>query len=217
MMRIHYSKRQPSRFTYQANQGDPNFWTVSLHMNLRAHLRRATRVRQVCFFLALRLLRFASFALAALPFSGRAARESRPYLTVVMASPLRFAEPPAPPPLPTPKAIASVTTGPTAIPTPVEKRDVIPPVNAEPVEPGAEAGAEPVAAHDAKPPAPADKSGQPTAAILPDETRSKVHAEDFLPYFQFPGAGPNPNDVISAPTPTEPGKLPPSSASYHQQ
>jgi hypothetical protein len=27
------------------------------------------------------------------------------------------------------------------------------------------------------------------SAILPDDVPSQVHAEDFLPYFQYPGAG----------------------------
>ncbi|HEY4300485.1 MAG TPA: hypothetical protein VGM73_06410 [Candidatus Didemnitutus sp.] len=188
-------------------------------MNPSVHLRRAARLRQLCYFLATRLLRFASFAAAALPLplSVRAARESRPYLTVVMASPLRFAEAPVYPPPPAPKPAIPAGSGPVTIHAPHEKPDVIVPSAVIASDPGAEPTSESAEPHDAKPPMPADKSATPPAAILPDETRAKVHAEDFLPYFQFPGAGPNPNDVIVAPTPAEPGKLPPSSASYRQQ
>ncbi|HVU15785.1 MAG TPA: hypothetical protein VHD32_02585 [Candidatus Didemnitutus sp.] len=186
-------------------------------MNSCAHPSRAARWRQACFLLATRLLRLASLAFAALPFSVRAARESRPYLTVVMAAPLRFAEPPPPPAAPAPKSIDSAAV-PTGVPTPAGN-----PANPAPVAVAAGDNPTPeiqpaAASHDAaKPPAPADKANNPPPAILPDEARPKVHAEDFLPYFQFPGAGPNPNDVIVAPTPPEPGKLPPSSASYRQQ
>ena len=55
---------------------------------------------------------------------------------------------------------------------------------------------------DTGPPKPAPAVAQPSkpapAAILPDDTRPVIRAEDFLPYFQVPGA------------------LPPSSATYTQ-
>jgi hypothetical protein len=63
----------------------------------------------------------------------------------------------------------------------------------------------------------APESGTTPVAILPDETRPKVRPEDFLPYFRFPGAGPNPEDVSSVPEPAKPGMQPPSSATYKQQ
>lgn len=66
-------------------------------------------------------------------------------------------------------------------------------------------------------PAPDDKTGKTFKPILPDDTRPKVRAEDFLPFFQPPGANPNPNDVTVAPPPAEPGTPTPSSATYRQQ
>ena len=59
--------------------------------------------------------------------------------------------------------------------------------------------------------APQGDRGQPPAnkappAILPDDTRPVIKAEDFLPFFQVPGAG------ASGPT----AGLPPSSATYTQ-
>lgn len=58
------------------------------------------------------------------------------------------------------------------------------------------------------------------AAILPDDTRPKVRAEDFLPFFQFPGNTPANGDVtVVAPVPNAPtaAPLPASSATYRQQ
>lgn len=43
-------------------------------------------------------------------------------------------------------------------------------------------------------------------AILPDDTRTQTRAEDFLPYFEIPGAR----------SAAAPGSLPPSSATYTQ-
>ncbi|WP_415908155.1 hypothetical protein [Oleiharenicola sp. Vm1] len=64
-------------------------------------------------------------------------------------------------------------------------------------------------------------SGKPPATILPDDTRPKVRAEDFLPFFQFPGSAPANGDVtVVAPVPNAaPGAapLPASSATYRQQ
>lgn len=58
------------------------------------------------------------------------------------------------------------------------------------------------------------------APILPDSSRPVVHPEDFLPYFQIPGSGRNPNDVNlivpAVPGAPAPGTLPPSSATYIQ-
>jgi hypothetical protein len=47
--------------------------------------------------------------------------------------------------------------------------------------------------------------------ILQDTVRPQVQAEDFLPFFLTPGSA---RTVGSAPTAAEPGKLPPSSATY---
>lgn len=58
-------------------------------------------------------------------------------------------------------------------------------------------------------------------AILPDDLRSTVRPEDFLPYFQIPGSAQNPGDVTllvpalpkNAPAPAT---IPASSATYTQ-
>ncbi len=58
------------------------------------------------------------------------------------------------------------------------------------------------------------------APIIPDETRPRVRAEDFLPFFIFPGTSNLSSDVTvivpAAPTAPTPGTIPPSSASYRQ-
>ncbi len=71
----------------------------------------------------------------------------------------------------------------------------------------------------------ADKTAAPAAAKLPpaiiqDDLRPSVRAEDFLPYFQMPGSARNPSDVtLLMPVPTAapaPAAIPPSSATYTQ-
>ncbi len=61
----------------------------------------------------------------------------------------------------------------------------------------------------------------PPAAILPDDTRPSVRPEDFLPYFQVPGATTSAGEVnvimpANAFTPPAAAPLPPSSATYTQ-
>lgn len=72
---------------------------------------------------------------------------------------------------------------------------------------------------EAKPAAAPAKA--PPAAILPDDTRPSVRPEDFLPYFQVPGAAKSANEVnVIMPanifTPPAAAPLPPSSATYTQ-
>ena len=56
-------------------------------------------------------------------------------------------------------------------------------------------------------------------AILPDDGSARVHPEDFLPFFQFPGAGRTggADSNSGVPTPAAPGQLPASSATYQQE
>ncbi|MBX3739029.1 MAG: hypothetical protein KF715_20245 [Candidatus Didemnitutus sp.] len=138
---------------------------------------------------------------------------SRPYLSAIGSPALRFGEaipppdlsvrPPAgPPPQPAEEHVA---------PTPeVVKQDVTvtAPAASTPVEIGT--------------PDPASRTApaKTPAAILPDDTRPKVRAEDFLPFFQFPGNTPANGDVtVVAPVPSAPtaAPLPASSATYRQQ
>jgi len=53
--------------------------------------------------------------------------------------------------------------------------------------------------------------------LLPDDAGSKVRPEDFLPFFQFPGArNLEPKTAAAVPAPPSPGVLPLSSATYQQ-
>jgi hypothetical protein len=65
---------------------------------------------------------------------------------------------------------------------------------------------------------PLDRSAKPAGPdpLLPDDAGSNVRPEDFLPFFQFPGAR-NPEPKTAAvPAPPSPGTLPPSSAIYQE-
>ena len=80
-------------------------------------------------------------------------------------------------------------------------------------------------AAEASPVVAADKSPAPApsktpAAIIQDDLRPAVRAEDVLPYFQMPGSARNPSDVtLLMPVPKAapaPAAIPPSSATYTQ-
>jgi hypothetical protein len=51
-------------------------------------------------------------------------------------------------------------------------------------------------------------------SILPDTVRPQLQAEDFLPFFVIPDAA---KSAPAVPVPSEPGKLPPSNASYTEK
>lgn len=84
-------------------------------------------------------------------------------------------------------------------------------------------GADPKSADPkAATPAPEAKPVKPTPApILPDDTRAPVRPEDFLPFFQLPGAATQNGDVTlvvpAARGAPAPAPLPPSSATYTQK
>jgi hypothetical protein len=142
----------------------------------------------------------------ALPYTGG---ESRSYLLVVGSPPLRFQDPETP-------LLPEVSTRPPAAgpPTPSDKR----------ARAGGQAdlaaGSSAAKEDNASPKpvvAPPPKPGP--VPILPDDGSSRVRPEDFLPFFQFPGARPGPSESTigvppSAPTP---GQIPPSSATYQQE
>ena len=52
--------------------------------------------------------------------------------------------------------------------------------------------------------------------IIPDDTRRRVQAEDFLPFFQFPGSPDAPSVQLVVP-PNPPHHATPSTATYRQQ
>ena len=161
-----------------------------------------------------------------------------PYLSVLGAPALRFQEAPPPPDLSTRPAAAAppvpaltltettvaqanlaaahTSTPPPPVPAPAAES---PAENAKPAP--APATSDPALAASKRsadgpaPTAPA-KTAQP---ILPDESHPSVRPEDFLPYFQIPGAGGQPGvNVIMPAVPTASGSLPvpPSSATYTQ-
>lgn len=149
-----------------------------------------------------------------------------PYLTILGGPPLRFQEATPPPDL-TVRPAASAPP----IPASSEAEGAIAIANVAAIQP-----APPPAATMDDPAAPtAAAAGAPSTtppptapvktppAILPDNVRQTVRPEDFLPYFQIPGAArQNPNVTVIAPAtgtleaPAAAVTIPPSSASYNQ-
>lgn len=148
--------------------------------------------------------------------------ESRPYLTTVGAPTLRFAAAIPPPDL----TVRLPAGGPPIVaeehPSEAEKPKADVTVSAPSAQSmtassgngSATPGSNTSAAEAEKP------AAKPVPPILPDDTRPKVRAEDFLPFFQYPAPGNANGDVtVVAPVPTAPAPapLPPSSATYRQQ
>ena len=219
-MHYHYSMRRLGRSNRTANQTDPLLWTVIQYMNLRAQPPRTAGVCLVGTHLLLGLLPCMTLAAPPLASEIHWPSHSRPYLAVLGASPLRIQEIPPPPDLTVhPPAGAPPQPAPLAAKT----SDVIPPspevaATADGTTPAATPNqASPPPTESTPAPAADARPSKPVKSILPDDTRPKVRAEDFLPFFQPPGANPNPNDVTVAPTPPAPGIQPPSSATYRQQ
>jgi len=149
------------------------------------------------------------------PETGWSRPRSRPYLTAVAAPPLRFAAPLPPPDL----SVRPPAGGPLP---PVETPEAAGVAAVQPGPDAAKAAATASVPEVDAAPAPAEvKPPTPPPSILPDDLRTKVRPEDFLPFFQFPGSGSNPNDVTvvmpAVPAPPVPGTQPPSSATYKQQ
>ena len=138
---------------------------------------------------------------------------SRPYLAVLGSTPLRIQEAVLPP---------DTNSHPPAGAPPELVTASLPTTHASPAEahtPAEESSSvvTPPAQESTLSPTLGEKPTKPARSILPDDTRPKVKAEDFLPFFQPPGANPNPNDVTVAPIAPAPGVQPPSSATYRQQ
>jgi len=183
-------------------------------MNLRAQPPNTAGLCRVGRRLLLGLLPSMLVATPSLTPDSHSPTRSRPYLAVLGSSPLRIQEaaPPAdlsvhPPAGAPPQPMAEAPGSPVAILPQAEA-----PTSAETTPQSIPQGTESPSG-----PAPDGKPTKPAKSILPDDTRPKVRAEDFLPFFQPPGANSNPNDVTVAPTPPAPGIQPPSSATYRQQ
>jgi hypothetical protein len=139
-------------------------------------------------------------------------QHSRPYLRVVAAPPLRFDDPEPPPDL----SARPPAGGPPKLPEKDSaKPDVILPKPAPAAQSAASTltieshvGVAPVA-----PTATAAPAAPSSLPILPDDARSQVRAEDFLPYFQYPGAARSGRAGEASPSSSAP-PLPASSATY---
>jgi hypothetical protein len=222
-----YRKPCSGRYHWAANQTDPLTWTVPSHMNSRAQPPRPAGAFRAAVRLLLGLLPCSIFAGPALNPETRRSLDSRPYLTVTSNLSIRFQEELPPPDLsvrppagapPQPQSVAGKPSE-TAESRKADEKPIAP---AQPdlnaAQPSADMQPSPAASSTPTPvAAPVAAPDKPAPAILPDDTKPQVHAEDFLPYFQFPGAHANPNDVTVAPTPPVPGIQPPSSATYRQQ
>jgi hypothetical protein len=132
---------------------------------------------------------------------------SQPYLTVLGCTPLRFREA---------SVMPEVTTRPTAGAPPephlTQAEATVSQANAAAVQP-----APPKPAHDEAPVPPSDNEAPPASnapiSILPDTVRPQLQAEDFLPYFVIPDSA----KKSAVPVPSEPGNLPPSTATYTEK
>ena len=198
------------------NHDYPIRWTVSIAMYLRERSQASRGARRAIRCLALLLT---SACLPGPTLAGIGIRiqigstvdepeevESPPYLTSIGPPGLRFCEAqPLPPPTP-PVAAAP----PPPRPPPAEL-----PLDASGLALAPTVGPKPAAASKLSE-VNSDEPPPPSAAsikILPDTVRPQVQAEDFLPYFVVPDAV---KSTSTPPVPTEPGKLPPSSATYIQ-
>lgn len=134
-----------------------------------------------------------------------------PYLKITGALALRFHAPPPDPVAKPPAGATPPVQTPAELPSPVT-------VNHPPVIPVAQAADEPTSKPTMSSPLPPDRPAPSSPmVILPDDTRAATRAEDFLPFFQFPGATGNVIVPLSAPRAPVPGALPPSSATYQQR
>lgn len=142
---------------------------------------------------------------------------SRPYLQVASAPPLRFTELAPPPDLTShPPAGAPPQPAAVSLKETITETKTEPPSTPAPTVPAIATIPVPASLGGHETPVPESDTSKektaPPAAILPDDTRPKVKAEDFLPFFQFPSN--SASDALSAPAP---GRQPPSSATYRQQ
>lgn len=212
-MQKHYRFSSPGRCNKTANQTDPSPWTVvAQKMNQSAKPPRAAGARWAGVRLALSLLPIVAISAPSVaePLSGPI---DRPYLAAVGSPALRFSEA-----LPPPDLTVRPAAGAPPQPTEEPGAPLVDPVKGDvTVTPPVTASAATANTPEANKTAP----GKASPAILPDDTRPKVRAEDFLPFFQFPGSSPANGDVtVVAPVPNSAptaAPLPASSATYRQQ
>ncbi|HEY5227547.1 MAG TPA: hypothetical protein VIJ19_03345, partial [Opitutaceae bacterium] len=127
---------------------------------------------------------------------------SQPYLAAVGCTPLRFREATV-----MPEVASRPAAGAPPEPHLTQAEATVSMANAAAVQP-----APPKPAHEEPPAPPADNdapaSSNAPISILPDTVRPQLQAEDFLPFFVIPDSA----KKSAGPVPSEPGKLPPSTA-----
>jgi hypothetical protein len=226
-MQFPSSNSQSDRFRKSANQNPPLKWNTSHFMPCHFPTSRpsggtsAALCRMVLVLLHLSMVATAQAAQQTLALPKPV---SRPYLATFGPPALRFQEAVPPPP-----AVRPIASGPPVAASAPEVAEVslannqaaasTPPM---PIEKPAGAAStaeqtpgltDSTAAATTRPPAKA-------LPILPDDTRTKVQSQDFLPLFRFPGGSGSVEDVTviapGVPTPPSPNSLPPSSATYRQ-
>ena len=212
-MQKDFSSARCDRLNGPANQTDPSPWTVAQNMNQRAKLSRLAGARWAGIRLVLSLVPGVAISASSSVAPETSPSASRPYLAAIGSPALRFGELPPPPDL-----------RPAAGAPPVPKEEVSlqepespPPAASMPTPPES---AEPTTNVAIAPVATKTQPARIPPPILPDDTRSKVRAEDFLPYFQFPANGANGDVTVIAPVAPAAGSvspIPPSSATYRQQ
>jgi hypothetical protein len=134
--------------------------------------------------------------------------ESQPYLTALGCTPLRFREATV-----TPEVTARPAAAAPPQPHLTQAESSVSQANVAAVQPPP---ARPPAETPASASAPAENDAPPTSnapiSILPDTVRPQLQAEDFLPFFVIPEAV-----KPTVPVPSEPGKLPSSTATYTEK
>jgi hypothetical protein len=132
--------------------------------------------------------------------------ESQPYLTTLGCTPLRFQEATV-----TPQVAERPAAAAPPLPHLTQAESSVSQANAAALQP-----APPRPPADSPIAAPVDNDAQPASnapiSILPDTVRPQLQAEDFLPFFVIPDSAKS-----AVPGPSEPGKLPPSTATYTEK
>ena len=150
-------------------------------------------------------------------FQGRSRNEaSRPYLRALGPPALRFQDS-LPPPDFYQRPPAAAQPQPDQAALNPNRPDVI----LHKVQPIAASAVQVPARQEETPSTQAAPPSPPIAAIPPDDAQPKARPEDFLPYFQFPGAETRSSDTNAAggtqAADSAPKSIPPSSASYQEQ
>ena len=214
--------RQADNNDVRANQNDPTTWNVVTAMNFRQPPSPKGGLHRYFRMLSLLLLQHALAPSSSIDAHARSRLpanppdtpltdlESRPYLRIAGMLPLRIKAVQPPPDL-----VSKPAAG--APPQPLTREDSLSTPGNPTIEP-VNTTSDTIPAHPVSAPRPATSGKQPLP-ILPDDTHPTTRPEDFLPFFQFPGANHDMTIVVPATIirPPEPGQLPPSSATYQQK